>query len=213
MIKIFLNLLLCVLIQNATGWAEIAPSEALQRLQEGNQRYIDGKLLHPDRSEERRLATAEEQNPFAVIVGCSDSRASPEILFDQGIGDLFIVRVAGNVVGPIEINSVEFAVEYLGASLVLVMGHENCGAVRAVMNGTTQDIEAVAAKIQPAIRKLPKKGPYALNNAIKANARYVAQELREIPLIKKLIDKNTLEILPAFYDFDTGKVEIIENFK
>lgn len=198
-----------ILLIQSVVWGEMIPSDALERLQEGNLRYIEGTLIHPDRSAERRIETASQQTPFAAIVGCADSRVSPEIIFDQGIGDLFVVRVAGNVIGPIEMDSVEYAVEYLGASLVLTMGHSNCGAVKAVLDDTTEDIEAVAEKIQPAIRKLSKKGPYALENAIKANAQYVAKELEKSLVLKKYIDQNTLKILPAYYNFDNGKVEIL----
>jgi carbonic anhydrase len=105
----------------------------LQRLKEGNQRYVEDKLIHPDRTSERREALQSKQQPFAIIVGCSDSRVAPEIVFDQGVGDLFIVRVAGNVVGPIELDSIEYAAEYLKSCLIVVMGHQNCGAVDAVM--------------------------------------------------------------------------------
>ena len=93
-----------------------------------------------------------EQKPFAIILGCSDSRVSPEILFDQGIGDLFIVRVAGNVAGPVELDSIEYAALYLKSSLVLVLGHENCGAITAVLDGQTKEIEHVADLIAPAIQ-------------------------------------------------------------
>ncbi len=110
-------------------------SDPLKKLLEGNERYVRFESEHPNRSRERLLETAKEQKPFAVIVGCSDSRVAAEILFDQGIGDLFIVRVAGNVVGDIELASIRFAVEQLGVSLIFVLGHENCGAVQAVFTG------------------------------------------------------------------------------
>lgn len=208
-IRFALYLLIFSLGQNI--FAALPCNEVLNRLMEGNQRFVDGNLLHSDLNAERRLQTAKRQNPFAVIVGCSDSRVSPEILFDQGIGDLFVVRVAGNVVGPIELDSIEYSVLYLGSSLILVMGHESCGAVDTVLKGETTDIEAVAEKIEPALRGLPKTGKNAVENAVKANARYVANYVKSTPAIKKLVLDNKVKVLPAYYDFMTGKVEILND--
>lgn len=209
MLRFALHLLIFSLGQNI--FAVLPCNEVLNRLMEGNQRFVEGNLQHPDLNAERRLQTAKGQNPFAVIVGCSDSRVSPEILFDQGIGDLFVVRVAGNVVGPLELDSIEYSVLYLGSSIILVMGHESCGAVDTVLKGKTADIEAVAEKIEPAIRDLPKTGKNAVENAVKANARYVANYVQSTPVIKKLILDNRVKVFPAYYDFMTGKVEILRD--
>ncbi|MFI5334810.1 MAG: carbonic anhydrase, partial [Chlamydiales bacterium] len=116
---IFLSLSLGLSAQQKMSTA--TPEQGLIRLMEGNKRYMSGKMLHPDRSQERRDATAALQQPFAIILSCADSRVSPEIVFDQGIGDLFIVRDAGNVLGPVELDSIEFAALYLKASFILVM--------------------------------------------------------------------------------------------
>ena len=126
----------------------LTPDKALQTLREGNLRFIQNKSIHPNRADERRLETAKQQEPFAIILGCSDSRVSPEIVFDQGIGDLFVVRVAGNVVSPVILDSIEYSALYLHSSIIVVLGHENCGAVKAVLQGNTKDMEPVAELIR-----------------------------------------------------------------
>ena len=115
-------------------------SSGIERLIEGNKRYVNDTLKHPNRTSERREAFLTHQTPFAIIVGCADSRVSPEILFDQGVSDLFVVRVAGNVVGPLELDSILYAATTLNSSTILVLGHENCGAVNAVITGSYQGI-------------------------------------------------------------------------
>ena len=171
---------------------------------EGNQRYVNGQPLHPDASWERREAIVKNQTPFATIIGCSDSRVPPEIIFDQGLGDLFIVRVAGNVVGAVELDSIEYSVEKLGSSLLLVLGHESCGAVSAVMAGKTEDIQDVAHFIKPAI-----KGATSVEEAIKANVRWVVARLQKNPIIKRLASEGKIDCIGAYYHLDTGQVEIL----
>lgn len=186
-----------------------SPQKALEMLMEGNQRFSSDRSLHPDRIRERRLETAVKQEPFAIILGCSDSRVAPEIIFDQGIGDLFIVRVAGNVVGPIEQDSIEYSVIYLHSSLILVLGHENCGAVSAVLAGNTKDIEAVAERIQPAVKKTEKQKGDKVENTIKANVQMVVDQLNASPVLRRLIDKKQLLVQGGYYNFHTGQVELI----
>lgn len=186
-------------------YAQRSPQEALQTLIEGNERFSNDKSLHPDRTSERREETAEKQEPFAVILGCSDSRVAPEIIFDQGIGDLFIVRVAGNVVGAIEMASIEYSAIYLHSCLVIVLGHESCGAVKAVMAGTVKNIEPVAKLIQPAI----KDAGGDLENAIKANVRKVVEQLEKNKVLKGLITSEKLLIKGGYYNFHNGKVELL----
>ncbi len=194
-------LLFCLLCRLAFC---VSPEESLERLVQGNERYMKDKLSHPSRSSERREEIAAKQKPFATIVGCSDSRVPPEIIFDQGLGDLFIVRVAGNVAGPVEVDSVEYSVEYLGASLVLVLGHESCGAVTAVMQGQTADIEDVADLIKPAIQ-----GTTDVEEAIKANVRWTVAHLKQAPLLGQLISKKQVICVGAYYHLGTGKVELL----
>jgi carbonic anhydrase len=189
----------------------ITPAQILQRLLEGNQRFSTDQSTHPDRTKERRQETAAKQEPIATIVGCSDSRVPSEIIFDQGIGDLFIVRVAGNVVGPLELDSVEYSVIYLNSPLVLVMGHENCGAVQAVINGTTQDIESVAELIAPAAKATAGQKENRVENTIKVNVRNMADQLRKSPVLRRLIDQKKLLVVGGYYNFHTGKVEILKD--
>ena len=184
------------------------PKQALQKLLDGNKRYVNDQLEHPNRSEERRSETALGQKPFAVILGCSDSRVSPEILFDQGIGDLFIVRVAGNVLGPVELDSIEYSAIYLGSSVIMVLGHENCGAIQAVMQGKTKEIEALSSLILPAIDHGKNYKNFTLEEAIKRNVEYVTQELKKSPPLNDLIKNKKLMVVGAYYDFLSGRVEL-----
>ena len=188
----------------------ITPSEALQRLMEGNQRYVTDALEHPNRTQERREATSATQAPYAVIVGCSDSRVSPEIVFDEGVGDLFVVRVAGNVIGPLELDSIDYAVLYLKSVLVLVLGHENCGAVKAVVDGTTKDIEAVAKLIEPAVKEAKSKDPeHLVMESIKENALNMKRVLLHSPVIRKLVKEKKIRLEAAYYNLKSGAVEIL----
>jgi carbonic anhydrase len=195
---------LLLLLLSTTAFTQ-TPSDSLRLLIEGNQRYTKDQLLHPNHSADRREAIAAKQKPFATILGCSDSRVAPEIVFDQGLGDLFIVRDAGNVVGPIELDSLEYSVKYLGSSLILVLGHESCGAITAVMQGQTADVEEIAALIKPAI-----KGQKSLEEATKANVRSVVAYLKQTPLVKKYIADKKLDCLGAYYHLGTGQVEILK---
>lgn len=192
----------------------VTPTEALQKLVEGNNRYVEDRLLHPDRTTERREATAAGQEPFAAILGCSDSRVPPEIVFDQGVGDLFVVRVAGNVVGPVELDSLEYAVKYLHSSIIVVLGHAKCGAMKAVLEGNTADIEAVADLIEPMIQTCKsqcKSCNDLLDICVKENAKHVAKVIREKPLMKKYIEEQKIDVVAGYYDLATGKVEILKD--
>lgn len=182
----------------------VSPESALKQLMEGNERYVSDLLAHPDRTSERREELTAGQAPFATIVGCSDSRVPPEIIFDQGLGDLFIVRVAGNVIGPVEQDSVDYSAKFLGSSLVVVMGHEACGAIKAVLAGQTGDIEAVAELIQPNVKKKD-----TLESATKANVRAMTAALKANPYMKKLIAEKKIGVVGAYYHLGTGKVELL----
>lgn len=199
------KLLLLFFLYFQGGFAQ-TPAESLQRLIEGNKRYATDQLLYPNHSSDRRKELREIQTPFATILGCSDSRVAPEILFDQGLGDLFIVRVAGNVVGGIELDSIEYSARHLGSSLVLVLGHQACGAVTAVMEGKTDDIEEIAHLIEPAIQDVK-----TLEEAIKANVRAVVAQLRKTPLIKRLISEKKIDCIGAYYHLGSGKVEMLKS--
>lgn len=186
------------------GWVE--PEEAFSRLMQGNARYVADQLAHPDRSTERRLEVSSQQKPFAIILGCSDSRVPPEIVFDQGLGDIFVIRVAGQVAGPIELDSIEYAVKYLGSSVLMVLGHQACGAVSAVLKGQTKEIEEVANLIQPAIASLQIK---TVENAVKANVRWVVANLEKTPLIAQMLHDKRLKVVGGYYCLSSGKVELV----
>lgn len=189
----------------------ITPDSALQKLMEGNARSASDQMLHPNRTIERREAIIAQQTPFAIIVGCSDSRVPPEIIFDQGLGDLFIVRVAGNVIGPIELDSIEYAAKYLGASLILVMGHQNCGAVTAVVNRQTAEIEDVAKLIEPAIQG---KKDISIDDAVKANVIHAVNYLKSLnqsSCLTQLSKEGKLKVVGGYYDLASGKVTLVTN--
>lgn len=181
----------------------------LDRLMEGNLRYVEGRLEHPNRSEESRKAVAISQAPFAAIMGCSDSRVAPEILFDQGIGDVFVIRVAGNVVGPLEIDSAEYAAANLGASLIMVLGHEGCGAVKAVLEGQASGIESVAELIEPAVAATRGMKGDPLENAVKKNVEDMVEILKATPVLSNLISEKKLVIVGGYYSLVSGKVNIV----
>lgn len=207
-LKYILSILILFLPVFAQAQTDL-PAEALKRLQAGNARFVSNQSTHPNREKEVRAAAAGGQTPFAVILCCSDSRAPPEILFDEGIGDLFIVRVAGNVMGPVELASVEYGVYHLGAALVLVLGHENCGAVAAVIEGKAEDIAPVAELIAPAIAKAKTQKGSLVENAILDNVEYVVAALQKDKELDDLIQKNQLMVMGGYFELVSGKVRFL----
>jgi carbonic anhydrase len=195
---------------------EVSPKAALQRLMDGNARYVSGKLTHPNLGAERRKSLAGSQSPFAVILTCADSRVAPELVFDQGLGDLFVVRVAGNVVDDVVMGSIEYAVVHLGSPLVMVLGHERCGAVKATVDalagkGSEEDREtkigALANLIAPAVKSVPANSPDKVEAAVTANERRGAHLLLTTsPPLAERVKANRLQIVSARYDLDDGRV-------
>lgn len=186
-------------------------SGALGELVEGNRRFVTGRFEHARQDKERRDEIAKAQHPFAVVVGCSDSRVPPELVFDQGLGDLFVVRLAGNVVDDAALGSIEYAVEHLGASLVIVLGHERCGAVQAALEGAALPghIGALGAALSPAIAQARGQATDdPLDVAVRANVLRVVRQLRESePILAHALRSGEVEILGARYDLDHGEVE------
>jgi carbonic anhydrase len=184
---------------------------ALKELKQGNARFTKGKLLTPRVNPARLAATAKGQQPKAIVLGCSDSRVPPEYIFDQGVGDLFVVRVAGNVSEPYTLGSIEYAAEHLNVPLVVVLGHRSCGAVKATVDGAGTDgnIGALVKEIQPAVAAVPTPGPEGkVDGVVRAHARRVAAELtQESPVLKHLADEGKVKIVVGIYDLATGKVE------
>lgn len=184
------------------------PSDPLERLITGNKRFVDGKSIHPHAKISRRSELKQSQKPFAVILSCSDSRVPPEIVFDQGLGDLFAVRVAGNIFDDGVDGSIEYAVEHLGAQLIVVMGHESCGAVKAALeNNMEAHIITLAKAIRPAIEAVADKPGDKIDNAVRANAQYVVEQInKNEPILAKKIAEKKLRVVAAYYDLDNGEV-------
>ena len=190
----------------------MAPDEALQALLSGNRRYVDGTLASRHGVTRRRAELATGQKPFAVIVCCSDSRVGPEVVFDQGLGDIFVIRTAGEVVDEIGLASIEYAVEHLGTTLVVVLGHERCGAVTAALAGgeAPGHIGALVKAIRPAVEESKGEPGDALDNAVRAQVRGVVRQLRgSTPILSELVHEGKVEIVGARYDLDTGLVEVV----
>jgi carbonic anhydrase len=194
----------------------ISSDEALRLLKEGNARYVDGKLQHPHQGPERRaLTSGQGQHPLAAVLTCSDSRVPPEIIFDQGIGDLFVVRVAGNVSATDEVGSIEYAVEHLGTPVVVVLGHTQCGAVGAVLDGAKlpPNIANLVEPIKPAVDKAREANPQAakdvlLKAAITANVWQALEDmLRLSPIIREKVRDSQVKLVGALYDLDSGQVQ------
>lgn len=185
---------------------------AQKKLMEGNKRFVEGKMAHPDQAAVRRNELAKSQRPFAVIVSCSDSRVPPEVLFDQGLGDLFIIRLAGNILNDAAIGSIEYAVEHLGTRYVMVLGHERCGAVEATVKGgeAPGHIGSLVKAIQPAVEKAKSQQGDLVENSVRANVAMVVQQLKtSAPILDESVKKGSLTIVGARYDLDDGAVAIL----
>ena len=196
----------------------VDPSEALLRLQDGNARFVAGQPQHPHESAHWRTQLEKGQHPFAVILGCSDSRVIPELIFDQGLGDLFVIRVAGNVVDTDVTASVEYAVDHLATQLVVVMGHSNCGAVTATLDhlesadGEPAEVVSLLNRIEPATlgiaHELPR--PERIELAVRSNVELAVRRLSRVPDLHRSIEAGKLKIVGAVYDMHTGRVDLLD---
>ena len=197
------------------GQVKVSPDEALFRLKEGNQRFIEGKSLKPHQDFKRIKEVATGQFPFATIVGCSDSRVPNEIIFDQGLGDLFIVRTAGQVSSYASWGSIEFAEEVLGTKLIVVLGHTQCGAVNAAVNlpEVPGHIVTLINAIKPAVLKAKEKhSKDLLAAAIRENILMQVEQLKNLePVLAKQVRQGNIRIIGALYDLQTGQVEFLNN--
>jgi carbonic anhydrase len=197
----------------------VKPDEALALLLEGNKRYVKGEPAHPRRTPEDFSPLAAGQNPFAVIVGCSDSRVAPEVLFDQGVGDLFVVRVAGNVIngaGSTVKGSIEYAIAELGVQLIMVLGHSECGAVKAAIthidahDSLPGSINELVENIKPAVAAVRDQPGKLLENVIKANVERGVEKLNTLPpILAEAVKNGKLKVVGAVYDLRSGKVELL----
>jgi carbonic anhydrase len=219
----------------------VRPADALSRLKEGNGRFTAGNPQHPhesvderkymalnsyenagtislgmtsEQAAKRRAELAKSQHPFAIILSCSDSRVPPEIVFDEGLGDLFIVRVAGNVLSDEGLGSIEYAVDIVDARLIVVLGHQSCGAVDAAMKTVAAKgkapghIQSLVTAIKPVVDSTPKGD---LDTIIKANVKHVVDALRSsTPILKARVDSGEVQVIGGYYTLDTGTVTFLE---
>jgi len=212
---ILLILTLSVPALASSGGLAMPADEALQMLKDGNARYADGKSVHAHQGADRRAETATGgQHPFATVIGCSDSRAPLEVVFDQGVGDLFIIRVAGNVAGADELGSIEYGVGHLGTPVVLVLGHTGCGAVTAAVENAKVhgNISALINQIKPAVAKAKAWTPTAsgkdlLAKSIQANVWLTMESiLRKSPEVREYVQDGRALLVGGIYDLTSGKV-------
>jgi carbonic anhydrase len=203
----------------------ITANEALQKLQDGNQRFVSGvRSIDTLVKQMQRTDLVEKQSPFTIILGCSDARVPAEIIFDQGLGDLFVIRVAGNIVAPSQIGSIEFAAEQFGTPLVVVLGHSRCGAVMATLSDLenpsqeqSTNVLSIVSRIRPTIEplfetELRNNPEQLLESAIRANILASTNQLRHgSPILEQLIQQDAITIVGAEYSLETGKVEFFEN--
>jgi carbonic anhydrase len=197
--------------------AETGPTlkadDSLARLVDGNRRFVAGTVSHPDQSVERRVQLAEGQHPFAIVLACADSRLSPEIIFDEGLGDLFVIRNAGNLLDDHVIASIEYAVEHLHVPLIVVLGHTKCGAVTAAVAGgeLPGHLPSIAESLAPAVTMAKKKPGDAVDNAVRINARLAAAALTAMePIIAETVKAGRVRVVAARYDIATGRVDFLE---
>lgn len=186
--------------------------KALEILKEGNERYVNGSLKHPHTDNSWRDSLKGEQHPFAVILSCADSRVVPELLFDQGLGDLFVIRVAGNIAKDKVLGSMEYAVKFLKSKLIIVLGHESCGAVGASLGSEDPGghIGAIIQKIKPAVYLAKQMEGDLLTNAVQLNARIVSEEVKESkPILQDAVENDGVKVVPAYYELSTGRVKFL----
>jgi len=202
----------------------ISAREALERLRAGNRRFVaDDPSQHSIRSEARRRELAEGQAPFAIILGCADSRVPAEIIFDQGLGDLFVIRVAGNIVAPSQVGSVEFAAEQFGTRLVVVLGHSRCGVVLATLDelrrpteSQSRNLRSIVDRVRPSVEALLRTEPRhdedgLVREAVRANVRVSANQLRHgSDVLEQLIQAKGLVVVGAEYSLETGVVDFFD---
>lgn len=214
-IALILSLLLSTNVSFANHNSEnLSAEKALEKLIKGNERFVELELKHPDSDKKRRKEMLKGQHPFVVILSCSDSRVPPELIFDQGLGDIFEIRNAGNVLDEHVIGSIEYAVMHCGVKLIVIMGHQDCGAIAATLSGVseTQYIKSLEDSIQPAVDDCKKKGiEINSDNVVKA---HVMQDINELMSqdteLVRYMQENNVQIVPAYYHLDTGKVDFLK---
>lgn len=187
------------------------PTAALARLREGNERFVAGRMIRPEQSPQTRIRLSTGQKPFAVVVSCSDSRVAPEVVFDQGLGDLFVVRVAGNIVDDAGLGSIEYAIEHLHTPLIVVLGHEKCGAVSATLEALQPPferphgaLESLVDDIAPAVKKALTQEGDLLKNAILANIELSRDRINDDSVLRDNLNSGAVRIVTGYYSLTDG---------
>lgn len=197
---------------NKTTEYRLTATDSKRILLAGNERFINGKLKNQDISESKKVELLEAgQHPIAAILGCSDSRVPPELLFDQGLGDLFVIRDAGNVVDAMALGSIEYAVEHLKVPLIVVLGHEKCSAVKAAVDGGgfSENLSSITEKIKPALEEINKQkvgGALIYDKTESQNVRNMVAQIKKSPIVEELVKKDELTVVGAKYHIETGDV-------
>ncbi len=191
----------------------MSAQQALQLLLEGNQRFVAGKMEHPGQTPARRTEVAKGQHPFASVLACSDSRTPPEIIFDRGLGDIFTVRVAGNVADKVVIESLDYSVKHLGVRLVMVLGHRRCGAVIAAVEGHEEegDVGPMLSELRPAVAASKGMAGDPVENAVRENVELVMKNLATSGELAAMVKSGELKIVGGIYDLDTGTIEMLKD--
>ena len=208
-LNVFLTVSLVLLSVAPPRKTEVTADSVLAELKAGNAHHVAHNYKHPHESVDRQRELTSGQNPHAQILSCSDSRVPPEIVFDQGLGDLFVIRVAGNVVSDIELASLEYGAEHLHIPLLVVLGHQHCGAVTAAVEGGQAEghLDKLIDLLRPAVEKSRASRGDRVENAVKTNVEMVVEQLRRsTPVLAKLEAERKLKIVGAIYSLDTGKV-------
>ncbi len=204
---------LCLSASASDTAPRVTPEAALSRLTEGNKRFVEGAATHPDQTAEHRVEVAGGQHPFAIVLTCADSRLSPEIIFDQGIGDIFVVRNAGNLLDDHVLGSIEYAVEHLHATLIVVLGHTKCGAVSAAVAGgeAPGHIKSIIESLSDAVAMAKRKPGDPVDNAVRISAKLSAAALAKAePIVGEAVKSGELQVMAARYDIATGQVDFLK---
>lgn len=211
-IIIALILLFCANHVFAHEIQNVSADIALVKLKQGNERFVKFHMKHPDECKSLRENLVRSQHPFAAILSCSDSRVPTEIIFDQGLGDIFVIRNAGNVVDEHTLGSIEYAVEHLGVNLVVIMGHESCGAIGAAMKDEKESeaIESIKESIEPAIEQCKKTNQLTAENVVKTHVLLDIEEILKDKGLWQYMEKHNVKIVPAYYNLKTGKVDFLK---
>lgn len=197
--------------------SHVSADEALQRLIDGNRRFVSGETRFPTKQKETLAQLANAQHPYATILGCSDSRVPPEVIFDAGLGDLFVVRVAGNVISPEVSGSIQYAGVHLGTPLFVVLGHQGCGAVQAALDAKLRGsrepsrIQILIADILPGLAEIDPQAPPAqqMAQAVEANVRWVMRQIIETPEGQARLAEGRMKLVGAVYDIASGVVRFL----